>query len=117
LPIWNINSLAEKFLEKFSKYGDNFRSSLLSVKKDRKDLIEALKTLPNIKTYPSDANFILCKLLNNRTDSEKLAKLLFVNENIFIKDLSEKMGKQFFRLTVRKKCDNKKLIKALNKYL
>lgn len=117
LPIWNINSFAEKFLEKFTKYKENFNRSISLTKKDREKFMKLLRKIKHIKIYPSEANFLLCKLLNKKISSAELCRLLFIKNNIFIKDLSPKMGSSFFRISVRKEDDNKKLIEALNTYL
>jgi len=117
LPIWNINSFAEKFLEKFTKYKDSFKNSLQSIKDDRKYLESQLINLPNLKVYSSQANYIMCQIKNNKISTASLTSKLFINDNIFIKDLSKKLDSSFFRLAIRKIEDNQLLIKSLKKYL
>jgi len=117
LPIWNINSFAEKFLEKFSKYKNEFISSLSLIKADRKKLGRQLNKINNLKAYSSEANYILCKIKKKNMNAKELSQRLFINDKIFIKDLSNKMGDAFFRITVRTNEDNRKLIASLKKYL
>jgi len=117
LPIWNINSFAEKFLEKFSKYKESFNKSLIMTVRDRQKLMRMLQKIKHLKVYSSEANFLLCKILNPDLNSDKLSQLLFKYDNIFVKNLDQKIGPSFFRVSVRNEEENKKLVKALNKYL
>ncbi len=116
LPIWNINSFAEKFMEKFGKFQDDYLRSLQLVKKDRLEFTSKLEDI-GLKVFPSQANFLLCQLPAKSISNLALTAKLFAKDNIYIKDLNNKMGSRYLRLTVRKPADNEKLINALEKYL
>ena len=66
------------------------------------------KVVPILKTYPSYANFFLCK-----TDKDVCPKLL--NKNIYIKNCANKttLNDKFLRIAIRKQAENKILTDAL----
>lgn len=116
LPIWNINSIAEYFIENFPKYYDEYMDSIRSVIEDRNELFENLKTISFLKPVHSYANFILCKLENY--SAQDLTRELFNDFKILIKDCSNKKlldKDNYVRIAVRTKEDNDKLLNALKK--
>jgi histidinol-phosphate/aromatic aminotransferase/cobyric acid decarboxylase-like protein/GTP:adenosylcobinamide-phosphate guanylyltransferase len=118
LPIWNINSLAEHFLEIFIKHQDLFKASCQKIIQDRRDFYEALKSIPYLKLYPPQANYIFARMENNH-DSTGLRDEIFRRHRILFKDCANKSGlgeKNYIRIAVRKKDENRLLIKALKQY-
>jgi len=114
LPIWNINSIAEKFIEIFPKYSRNFEESLKNVVSERTWLNKQLGKFSFLKVYESQANFFLCKLTNGCT-SEEFSKKLF-EKSIYIKDCSAKtaLNNKFVRIAVRARQDNEALVTAIS---
>ena len=115
--IWNINSYGENFLQIFDKYKKYYFVGCDKIAEERLRFIKLLKEFSWLEVYPSQANYILCKITDKIT-SENLAINLLDNYNIFIKDLSSKKGfedGQYIRLAVRNTDDNNKLIDALRK--
>lgn len=113
--IWNINSYAENFLQIFDKYKKYYSVGCDKIAEERTRFIALLKDISWLEVYPSQANYVLCKLKDKIT-SENLAIILLDKYNIFIKDLSSKKGfedGQFIRLAVRNTEDNNRLIDAL----
>lgn len=115
ISIWNINSFAEYYLQICQKYNNEYIASNQKIVKSRINLIDDLLNLGFIHPYPSQANYVLCKLdIGYSTTS--LAQKLLNDYNILIKDCSNKVGfdsSQFIRLAVRSEDDNRKLIEAL----
>lgn len=112
--IWNINSFAEYYLQIYEKYKKTYETACDNIAKERTRFITLLKKLPNITSFQSQANFILCKL--SKISSTKLALNLLEKYNIFIKDLKGKKHFEdgnYIRLAVRNQDDNDKLIQAL----
>ena len=72
-----------------------------------------LKKIDFLKTFPSDANFFLCKILNSMNSRDLSIELL--KNNIYIKDCSNKtsLNDKFIRIAVRSRIDNEALVKAL----
>jgi histidinol-phosphate/aromatic aminotransferase/cobyric acid decarboxylase-like protein len=113
--IWNINSFGEYFLQIFDKYKKYYAAACDTIAAERIRFIGDLSQLPNIRVYPSQANYVLCQLTGTVTSSE-LAEQMLDRYNILIKDLSSKKGfngKQFIRLAVRDEIDNTKLTTAM----
>lgn len=119
LPVWNINSLAEYFLQIFEKYQSDYVEALEKFKMTRKEMYEELCSIRQLKLYPSEANFILCEITDGCSASQ-IAELLLNRYNILVKDLSHKPGmegREFIRIAVRTKSDNERLADALKHIL
>lgn len=119
LPVWNINSLAEYFLQIFEKYQSDYKEALKKFKVTRKEMYEELCSIRQLKLYPSEANFILCEITDGCSASQ-IAELLLNRYNILVKDLSHKPGmegREFIRIAVRTKSDNERLADALKHIL
>lgn len=117
LPIWNINSYAEFFLQIIKKYRSEFEISCSQLRKDRKKMFEELQDIDYLKVYPSQSNYFLCKLIK-KYSSKALTETLLSKYNILIKDCSGKTGllnKDYVRISVKRGFDNDKLINCLKK--
>ena len=117
--IWNINSFGEYFLQIYDKYNKTYQAACDLIADERARFISELSKLEYFSVFPSQANYVLCKL-DNAISPEKLAISLLEKYNIFIKDLSSKKGFEngnYIRLAVRDKKDNDYLITALKEIL
>jgi len=116
LPIWNINSFAEYFMQIFNKYEKDYIHACKMLISVRKTLLEKLSSIKYLRVIPSYANYFLCEVLPPFT-AKNLTFLLLNKHDILIKDCSEKSGfnnKEYVRIAVRSDNDNDKLIKILN---
>lgn len=113
VAIWNINSFGEFYMQIQEKYSKDYTKALEKFRNARKELISGLEKISYLKVFPTQANYVMCEVVNDRT-SRELAELL-LQKNIFIKDLTGKIGngKQYIRLAVRDMNDNRKLIDEL----
>lgn len=115
LPIWNINSMAEYFLQIVSQYQQDYMAACARIAAEREAFISKLAEITFLKVYDSQANFVLCEVrapLTATTITERLLR----NHRFFIKDLSSKEGfegKQFIRIAVKDEKKNSLLIEAL----
>lgn len=117
--IWNINSFAEYFLQIYDKYSKTYKTACDLIAAERKRFSERLSQLPGVRVFPSQANYVMCRL-DKGIVPEKLASTLLERYNIFIKDLSTKRGFEngnYIRLAVRDTADNDALIAALEMVL
>jgi len=118
LPIWNINSFAEYYMQIFNKYEKEYHAACQKIIDVRAHFIQEISTIDYLRVIPSMANYFLCEVLPPFTAKELTFRLL--NEyDILIKDCSTKIGfdeKEFVRIAVRSEDDNRILIDAL-KYL
>ena len=116
VAIWNINSFGEYFMQILEKYSKDYAASLESIKHSRSLFVEELSEISYLRVIPSQANYIMCEVLNGYTSRGLSEKLL--QKDILIKDLSTKVtnGKQYIRLAVRNEEDNQRLVEALHEY-
>lgn len=112
---WNVNVLAQKVgavVINERAFIDKTRALIM---KERKYMATRLRQLPNITVFSSSANFVLCKIkkslsLNAQSLSDKMAK-----RNILIRNCANFRGlhNRFFRLAIRTRKENMKLISTL----
>lgn len=119
LPIWNINSLAEYFLQIFEKYQSDYKDALNQFKETRDEMYHSLESIRQLTLYPTQANFILCEVRDG-CSAQQIAELLLNRYNILVKDLSKKPGmenRECIRIAIRSKADNERLCDALKHIL
>ena len=111
---WNINGLAQFFLELFSdeEFQRKYQIARNKYLDNRKDFYNDLKTLKNIEVYESHANFFIldCKKNINKVFSE----LLF-EKNIYTRILNDKLDLDdtFLRIACGNKDDNNTVFNSL----
>lgn len=113
LTIWNINSFGEFFLQIIGKYKKDYLAACVEIQNERDRFYNELLKIPFLRTIPSQANYFLCEVKNMK--ATLLAELLLDKYNIYIKDLTGKIGfenKEYIRIAVRDFNDNECLIKA-----
>lgn len=118
IPIWNINSFAEYFLQIMGKYAKDYRFACRRIAEERGRFYTELEKTGLFKIYPSQANYFLCRLKDGLKAAD-LARYLLEEHEIFIKDLDGKKGfpsSSWIRLAVRNKQDNDKLVEKLKKF-
>ena len=59
ISIWNINSIAEFYLQICGKYTKEYSLALDKFKFIRKKFIEELRKIPNLRVIPTQANFVM----------------------------------------------------------
>lgn len=116
VSIWNINSVAEYYMQIFGKYEADYKKSCRLFVRERDIFFKELKTISYLHVIPSQANFFLCEVISKYTSTELANKL--IKRNILISNCSTKrhmkeMGKQLIRLAIRDRDDDRKLIQVL----
>lgn len=118
LPIWNINSFAEYFLQIFPLYKDSYWAACDKIAGQRAWLARKLSEISFLKVYPSQANYLMCAV-THKYRAKELATHLISEHKILIKDLSEKegfQGGQFIRVAVKDRSENELLYQALKRF-
>lgn len=117
MPIWNINSFGEFYMQIAEKYRKDYVSAIDRLKCVRRDFAQKLEDLPMLRVIPSHANYIMCELAGGEKSGELAQYLL--NRNILIKDLTEKIGngRQYIRLAVRRREENEYLVECMKEFL
>jgi histidinol-phosphate/aromatic aminotransferase/cobyric acid decarboxylase-like protein len=120
VPIWNLNSVAEFFLEIILKNKRSLENSFSKTIADRSHFREKLLEIGVFENvYSSGANFILISICQNKYDVSSLVEYLLREEAIYIKDVSDKFkddSKHFFRLAVRLPVENNRLVQLFKEY-
>ncbi|HEY9705178.1 MAG TPA: aminotransferase class I/II-fold pyridoxal phosphate-dependent enzyme, partial [Allocoleopsis sp.] len=117
IPIWNLNSLAEYYLEIILKFRDNIKLSFQKTKEDRDKFTEELQKLPIVdRIYPSSGNFLLVRLNCDFNVKNHIIERLLSEHGIYIKDVSDRFQgeKGYFRLAVRNGQDNQKFVQCFH---
>jgi histidinol-phosphate/aromatic aminotransferase/cobyric acid decarboxylase-like protein/choline kinase len=118
LPIWNINSFAEYFLQIIGKYQKDYQKACVLIAAERRRFREELTKTGMFRVSPSQANYFLCRLRDGLSAAD-LVQYLLVNHNMFIKSLDDKKGfsaGSWVRLAVRNRADNDALVEKLYLY-
>ncbi len=111
---WSVNNLAMFATEAAVKDTDFIKRSRLLVSKSRKEIREMFKSIPWLKVYPSETNFLLVEIIQGDLTSTQLREGL-AKKGLLIRDCKDFDGlnNRFFRVTVRRPDENKKLIEQI----
>ena len=114
LPIWSINSFAQYFLEEMGDYRWEYTESCHRVREATQNLVRRLEKLPFLYPYPTQGNFILCRVLYGFTGQELTARL-FEDYRILVNNCGSKDGLEgnFIRIACRTEEDNNRVADAL----
>jgi len=112
-PPYNVNELTQKKALKRVLNKNKVKNEIVKILEQREKLIEKLKSVSFVeKIYPTDANFVLVKV----DDAIKRYQQLIENGIVIRNRTSQPLCENTLRLTIGTKAENKKLIKALNKF-
>jgi histidinol-phosphate/aromatic aminotransferase/cobyric acid decarboxylase-like protein len=118
LPIWNLNGIAESFLRRVGRYRREFAASCQMVSDTSQELYCALRELPGLAPFRPDANFVFCKITAPGLTGPALARRLYVEHGILIKDCASKTmpeADRYLRIASRTAAENRRLVDALSK--
>ena len=117
VSIWNINSIAEFYMQIYLKYKKTYIESLKLIKEERKYLVDKLSAIDGLHVYPSEANYLMIRL-PKKVSAHDLSVKLLSKYSILIKDLTPKIkdseGNQYIRVAVKTREEDDRLIKALD---
>ena len=116
---WNVNGPAQLAGEKVLADKGYIDRTRLFVANERQYMFERLSSIKGLKAYQSSANFILCKLQDAPIHSSiELARRLLL-KGIYIRACGNFRGlsNRFFRVSVKKRADNDRLINSIENVL
>lgn len=116
---WNVNSLAQAIAGDVFKAAGYINLSKNFIAREKGYLFRNLSEIKGLKVYSPAANFVFCKLENCKIrDSARLNKRLRKN-GIIIRccDNFRGLNNRFFRIAVKTRSENKRLITCLKKVL
>lgn len=116
-PLWSVNSLALAICEKIIEDKHFIKKTKEFIKAERLFLYNELNNIPFIKPYSSFSNFILCEIKNDLTST--ILTDILAKQGILIRNCSNFKGldNKFFRVSVRKREENIRLIKCLQSFV
>ncbi|MCJ7721556.1 histidinol-phosphate transaminase, partial [Candidatus Bathyarchaeota archaeon] len=111
---WSINSLAMFATETAVKDIEFIKKSRLLVSNSRREMREMFKDIPWLKVYPSETNFLLVEIVQGDLTSTQIKEGL-AKKGLLIRDCKDFDGlnNRFFRVTVRRPTENKKLLEQI----
>ncbi len=116
VPVWNVNSIAENFLEVVLKHRPDLARSFGRVRGDRDAFAASLAEVPLVDTvFPSGANFLLVRLGLDSAGTDRLVDELMAEHRVHVKDVSSRFadGAGYLRLAVRLPHENAHLCELL----
>ena len=117
LPVWNINSFAEKFLQKITYFQSDYWNSCRKLADARSEFSRELKS-SGVRVWESGANFLMLEM-DEQIDLESFANYM-IRRNFLIKTLTGKSGMpngNFIRVAVKTKEENHEFVEELQNFL
>lgn len=114
---WRVNSLALAAGTAALQDTSHNQKSLVYIQRERSALIERLARFSQLKIYPTCTNYLFVEIGGGITSRELKERLL--SRRILIRDCASFMGlsERFFRIAVRTRDENNRLLEALGNIL
>lgn len=114
---WSVNTLALTAGVAALQDNKHIRQTSELIRQERNYLLDQLTTLPTLRVYPSSANYLLVEIISGITATELKERL--VQRRILIRDCATFMGltSGFFRIAVRTREENSRLVGCLKEIL
>ena len=116
VPIWNLNSIAENFLEIVLKYRTEIDTSFAKTIEDREAFATELKDLLCVEeVYPGGGNYLLIKLACNHNLAPSLLKYMLSEYSIYARDVSSRFNSTriHMRVAIRLPSENSYFCRCL----
>ena len=115
VAIWNINSMAEFYMQIFGKYEKDYRRACELFVQERRQFFNELSEVPYLRVIPSQANYFLCEVISRFTAAELTQKL--IEHDVLISNCTLKRnmqgGRELIRLAVRDRKDDARIVEIL----
>ncbi len=115
---WSVNAVAEQVAWACLDAADDFVPATRRIISEERHRLElALRRLPALRVFPSSANFLMFHIAGEHASGD-LGRYMLRN-GIAIRDLSglPGCGPGFYRVSVRSRADNDRLVAAVSNYL
>ncbi len=114
--LWNVNCFANFFYRVYNRPEFMERYDVVRKKyiMNTQMFIKELSTIPQIKVYPSKANFALVELIDGTTAKDFMVKM-FYTYGVYVRECGDKkgLGGQFLRIASRTFEENLTILKAI----
>jgi len=114
---WSVNSFAMFGAVEAINDEDFINRSRLLISKSKRQMREMFSSIPWLKVYPSETNFLLVEITREDLTSTQLREWL-AKRGLLIRDCKDFDGlnNKFFRVAVRRLEENKKLIEQIKSF-
>jgi len=111
---WSVNTMAQAMGRHCLAEADYLARTRALIGQERDYLLTGLAALPGLKTFPSAVNYLLIKLTQPGWTAAKLQQAMLAHR-IVIRDAANFRGldERFFRIAVRARAENERLLRAL----
>jgi threonine-phosphate decarboxylase len=111
---WSVNTMAQVMGRACLADRDYMARTRALIAQEREFLLEALATLPGLTPFPSAVNYLLVKLNRPEATAANLQQQM-LRHRLVIRDASNFRGldARFFRIAVRSRPENERLLTAL----
>ena len=118
VSIWNINSIAEFYLQISEKYRKEYKIAIEKFKVTKQKFFDELSDINGIKVYNTDSNFLLLQLEERYSSKEFAAKLLS-DHRILVKDIKTRIeGRgEYIRISIHSERENEYFADAVRKMM
>ena len=118
MPPWSVNSMAQAVGERALKDHAYAEKAKACMREERAFLSRGLDSFADFKVYPGAANFFLVRIGRKDMDARILARqLLSYGIAIRVCDNFDGLDERFFRIAVRTRAENIRLLAALKEAL
>jgi len=117
LPSWNVGTLAQKVGARCLRDLDYRDRTIREVASLREALTKDLREIPGLRVFPGQANFLLCRLDRVGMSAQPLFERL-LSEGLAIRLCKnfEGLDDSYFRIAVRTREENARLVDALARF-
>lgn len=118
LEPWSVNTVAQEVARACLRDRRFVQRSKAFMAQERTWLATRLAALPGLRPFPSQANFLLVQITAGARDAPRLVQTLAEN-NLLVRACDDfpGLGKRFFRVAVRTRSENRRLLTALRAVL
>ncbi|MEE8185926.1 MAG: threonine-phosphate decarboxylase CobD [Thermodesulfobacteriota bacterium] len=116
-PPWSVNTLAIIAGVESLRDMDYIQRSKKWLRAEKSFVQERLEHIPYLKAYPSEANFLLVRIMLDGIKARDIQEYL-LKEGILIRDCGSftGLGEDFFRIAIRERVENKILLDKLERF-
>ncbi|MDP2847695.1 MAG: cobyric acid synthase [Humidesulfovibrio sp.] len=117
LPAWNVGTLAQKVGARCLRDLEYRSRTIREVASLREALTAELRDIPGLRVFPGQANYLLCRLDRVGMNAQPLFERL-LSEGLAIRLCMnfDGLDDSYFRIAVRTKEENSKLVDALARF-
>ena len=114
---WSVNTLALAAGVAALHDTEHNHRTIEYIRQERRNLFDRLSEFPQLRIFPSSANYLLLHITNGISSLEVRDRLM--HQRILIRDCTTFMGlsSQFFRIAVRTTEENERLLRGLKNIL